>query len=83
MPDSKTTRGPADTRVSVTRDGQFLILLIDRGRRTRRVFLRPDEAAMVVAVLQAALPEVVRRTVTAREAGTNPRAQGMNTRRRR
>ena len=58
MPSSKTNRSPADTRVSVARSGEFLILQIDRGRRVRHLFLRPDEAAMVVAVLQAELPPV-------------------------
>jgi hypothetical protein len=64
----------------VTRDGEFLVLAIDRGRRTRRVYLRPDEAAMVVAALTAELPEVTVRKATPRELGTNPRALGTNPR---
>ena len=47
-----------DADIRVEHDREWLVLVIERIRRTRRVYLLPDEAARVVAVLSAELPEV-------------------------
>ena len=69
-----------DADIRVEHDREWLVLVIERIRRTRRVYLLPDEAARVAAVLSAELPEVVTRQLTPRERGTNPRALGTNPR---
>jgi hypothetical protein len=53
--ETQNTPPPSNTHVSVIRDRNWLVLQIERRRATRRVYLLPDEAAMVVAALQTEL----------------------------
>lgn len=49
---------PPDADIRVEHDREWLVLVVERIRRTRRLYLLPDEAARVVAVLSSELPEV-------------------------
>ena len=45
-------------QVRVEHDGDWLVLVIERPRRTKRVYLTRADAALVVAVLGRELPPV-------------------------
>ena len=45
-------------RVSVEHEGDWLVLVLERPKRTRRVYLSMADAALVVAVLGRELPPV-------------------------
>ena len=61
-------RPDAGARIRVEHDGPWLVLLIDRPRRTKRIYLGLDEAAQVVAVLSKELPPIEVRQVAGRPA---------------
>jgi hypothetical protein len=52
--------------VRVEHDGPWLVLVIERPKRTKRVYLSMSDAALVVAVLSRELPPVEVRHVPGR-----------------
>ena len=53
-----TVTADGGARVRVEHDGPWLVLVIERPKRTKRVYLSMSDAALVVAVLGRELPPV-------------------------
>ena len=53
-----TVSADSGAQVRVEHDGDLLVLVIERPRRVKRVYLTTSDAALVVAVLGRELPPV-------------------------